>query len=641
MRTRLLRYFHLRRTPARVLVRSSFATLLALSASCGPHSGPQAGGSSGVPAPVATDCGRVCPPDFLPDPVEPVNRALWGFNRRLLVGVMLPTGRAYRSVATPPVRRSVADFTRNLTYPGRFVNHLLQGRLKGAGQETARFVCNTTFGVAGVFDVASRWGMPKSEADFGQTFTRWGWKPDAYVMLPFLGPSDDCHAAGIVADKASEPWTYSLPYVFGSYASTYNRLTDLTEEAVRFTQSEADPYAGMKYAWSYASRDGEPDWSTHGPVDPATLQTLGVAAITTRDANFASDGEEHAVRMSATGRMLKATCWLRPQRAPLVYIAPGLGSHRLSLTALSMAECLYNAGYSVCVVSSIFHPEFMEHASTSDLPAYPPRDAADLLSALTDIDRDLVRSHAAGFGRRALVGCSMGAFQAAYLSAREDAAARGSVRIDRYVAVDTPVSLLKGVACLDGFYNAPMVWPAAIRQQRINNSIHKGAKLVGFEAKPGTLPPFDGVESRFLIGMTFRLTLRDALFSSQSRHNLGVLREPLDDWRREPAYREIMHCSYRDYFFRFVVPYYRHFGVGVGDFAREGDLRSYEDRLRAQEKLRVIVNRNDFLLVGGDEEWLRSTLGRRLTVFPGGGHLGNLSSPEVQKALVGALGGLK
>ena len=72
--------------------------------------------------------------------------------------------------------------------------------------------CNTTVGVAGFIDVASKWKIPKSDADFGQTFGQWGWKPGCYIMLPIFGPSNERDTLGLAADTAANPLTYIAPY---------------------------------------------------------------------------------------------------------------------------------------------------------------------------------------------------------------------------------------------------------------------------------------------------------------------------------------------------------------------------------------------------------------------------------------------
>jgi phospholipid-binding lipoprotein MlaA len=126
-------------------------------------------------------------PESVPDPIEPLNRVIWTFNRGLLAGVVKPTARGYRFIVIKPVRTGIGNFGRNVTYPGRLINNLLQGKWAGARDETDRFLFNTVLGGAGFFDVATKWNTPKSDADFGQTFGQWGWKPGCYLMLPIFG----------------------------------------------------------------------------------------------------------------------------------------------------------------------------------------------------------------------------------------------------------------------------------------------------------------------------------------------------------------------------------------------------------------------------------------------------------------------
>jgi ABC-type transporter lipoprotein component MlaA/pimeloyl-ACP methyl ester carboxylesterase len=593
-------------------------------------------------APPAKKQQAITSPEFIADPLEPVNRGMWAVNHGILVGVMQPTGRVYRTVVPTRARESIHDFTRNITYPGRVVNHMLQGRWSGAGNESLRFLTNTTVGVAGFLDVASKWNIPKSEADFGQTFVRWGWKPSTYVMLPGLGPSDETHAFGTLADEAAEPWNYARPYVYASYGSGYNRLTDQTEKAVQFIHTESDPYVGVKDLWTYVSKEVQPDWSASAPKDPPSLQTIGVALIAPEDPKFLQHGREMSVRLPSTGRKIKFNCWLRKSNAPLVYITPGLGLHRISNTTLALAEMIYQDGYSVVTTTGIFHPEFMRNASTSELPAYPPNDCNDLLVELTEIDKLLEGKNPGMFGKRALVGFSMGGFQSLYLAAREDKAAPELMRFDRYVAINTPVDLRHGVKTLDEYYNAPKAWPAEQRQEKVNNAVHKAAALASLPPSAVGDIPLDGIESKFLIGLSFKLTLRDTVFDSQLRHNRGIIQAPLSEWRRAPAYEEIMNLNFRDYFLRFAVPYYKERGIGLDEFAREINLRTYRSKLRSNPRIRVLVNSNDFILNSSDVSWLRSTVGpSRLTVFPNGGHLGNLTSPPLRTAIAASLDGLK
>jgi ABC-type transporter lipoprotein component MlaA/pimeloyl-ACP methyl ester carboxylesterase len=614
-----------------VSLRPACVALALLLGACSPVTPPQ-------PAQAVKQADGSLMPPFMNDPLEPMNRGLWGLNRGLMSGIIEPSSRVYRAIVPQPARRSINNFTRNGIYPGRAINLMLQGRWQGVGDESLRFLCNTTAGVGGFFDVATRWKIPKAEADFGQTFYRWGWKPNAYLMLPFAGPSDDSHGLGWAFDKVAEPWSYIGPI---SYATSYNRLSDTAGETDRFMRSEPDPYAVVKYAWTYASKEEEPDWRTSGAIDLPTMETMGVVKIACQNPDFRHSGREMSVRIPSTGRRMKFNCWLQPDAAPVVYIVPGLSSHRLSQMTLAFAEHLYQNGYSVVGTTGIFHPEFMENASTTALPAYPPVDCRDLLVEMTEIDKLLERKNPGRLGKRAFVGFSMGAFQALHMAANESKHDAGLMKFDRYLAINPPVSLHHGVVRIDGFNNAPMAWPEDKRDFLAGNALHKAAKMMKMPPSDGP-PPFDRIESEFLIGLTFKLTLRDAIFSSQWRNNMGVLKTPLSKWRRDPCYEEILNYSYRDYFIKFVLPYYQTKGISLADFRREGNLINYGGKLRANPNVRVLTNRNDFLLKAEDLSWLQSTLGgKRLKVFPNGGHLGNLTTAPVQSAVLESLGGLK
>jgi pimeloyl-ACP methyl ester carboxylesterase len=263
---------------------------------------------------------------------------------------------------------------------------------------------------------------------------------------------------------------------------------------------------------------------------------------------------------------------------------------------------------------------------------------------LTEVDRQLQKKYPGRLGDKALMGYSMGALHSLFIAATAPTNNSSLLKFDRYVAINTPVRLLHGVSQLDEFYNAPLKWPTAERTDNIENTFLKVAALSKSTLKPQTSLPFDAIESKFLIGLTFRLKLRDIIYSSQRRNDQGILEELINDWRRDPVYQEILQYSYQDYFDIFVVPYYWSLGLDstAETLEKAGDLRTYEAELRANPDIRIIVNQNDFLLAGEDLEWLENTFPPvQLTVFKKGGHLGNLSNPTVQKSILGALTKMK
>src|SRR5258706_1734466 len=150
-------------------------------------------------------------PTGFDDPIETFNRAIWGFNKGFMTSVVRPASKVYRRVVVKPVRTGIGNMGKNLTYPNRLLNNMFQGNWAGMGQETERCLCNTVIGLGGFFDVATRWGVPKNDADFGQTFRKWGWKPGFYLMLPVFGPSDRRDATGLLGAAAANPMPYFFP----------------------------------------------------------------------------------------------------------------------------------------------------------------------------------------------------------------------------------------------------------------------------------------------------------------------------------------------------------------------------------------------------------------------------------------------
>ena len=598
-------------------------------------------------------------PKSVPDPIEPVNRIIFGFNNGIMTGLVKPTAKVYRLIVIKPVRTGIGNFGKNITFPGRLMNNLLQGKWNGARDETYRFCCNTTVGVAGLIDVATKWKIPKSEADFGQTFGQWGWKPRCYIMLPIFGPSNERDTLGLAADTAANPLTYVAPYSFDpanpltyfspytyiSYGILYNNLSDTVNEYARFVSAEMDAYSELQYAWTFVRENRVADFQVNGVPDAASLETLQSIFFTFKDPEFPGRGKTRSVVIPATGRKLKFTFWLQPGTAPLVLIVPGLGSHRLAESALALAELVYQNGFSAVCVSSTFNPEFMEHASTADVPAYMPVDVHDLHVALTEIAHRLEKLYPQRLGPKALMGYSMGAFQSLFVAATESTNEAPLLKFDRYIAINSPVRLLYGMSKLDEYFQAPLAWPAGERTRNIENTFLKVAALSKNSLSPQTSLPFSAIESKFLIGVTFKLILRDAIYSSQQRKNQGILEHPMRKLRRDPVYQEILQYSYHDYLEKFLTPYYWSRGIELSapdSLEKAGSLRTYAPGLQANHKIRLIVNRDDFLLPEEDLAWLKTTFAEdQLTVFEQGGHLGNLFNPAVQKSILGALAGLK
>lgn len=140
------------------------------------------------------------------DPWEGFNRKVHTFNEVADRWVLRPVARGYVKVTPDPVEQGVSNFFGNLLEVRNVLNDVLQWKWKQAGNDTGRFLINSTLGVAGVFDVARHMNLEQSDGeDFGQTLAVWGVKDGPFVVLPFLGPSTIRDTAGLPVDWMSHP----------------------------------------------------------------------------------------------------------------------------------------------------------------------------------------------------------------------------------------------------------------------------------------------------------------------------------------------------------------------------------------------------------------------------------------------------
>ena len=134
------------------------------------------------------------------DPLQPYNRAMFGFNEKLDKVVMRPVAVAYRNVTPSPVRRGIGNFFGNLGDAWSAVNDLLQLHVGYAANDILRVEVNTFFGIGGTIDIASEMGLYRHPNDFGMTLARYGVGSGPYFMLPVLGPSTIRDSGGAVVD---------------------------------------------------------------------------------------------------------------------------------------------------------------------------------------------------------------------------------------------------------------------------------------------------------------------------------------------------------------------------------------------------------------------------------------------------------
>jgi phospholipid-binding lipoprotein MlaA len=189
--------------------------------------------------------------EAIPDPLEPLNRAMFRFNDVLITDVFGPVRAVYVGVFPQDVRNGFGNFYRNLAAPVRVANALLQLKVEKAAAEVVRFLLNTTFGILGFFDVSRPfvWLNPSPE-DFGQTLGHAGAGHGFYLVLPVLGPTSLRDGVGLVADALASPTFWWAPLTPHAWAiQTHNRANTLSQYFDEYQKTKADaldPYLSFK-----------------------------------------------------------------------------------------------------------------------------------------------------------------------------------------------------------------------------------------------------------------------------------------------------------------------------------------------------------------------------------------------------------
>lgn len=197
------------------------------------------------------------------DPWEGYNRKVFAFNQGV-DKVVRPIAVGYDKIMADPVQRGVGNFFRNLDAPVTYVNQVLQGKFRQSVSTIGRFLVNSTIGLLGFFDVATKMGIPFYNEDLGQTLATWGYDNSRYLMIPFFGPSTFRDGTGRLVDSFYHP----VGRVFHGSNRWGLWIIRGIDTRARYLDQDAelnnafDPYVLMRDVWwqnrQYQIYDGDP-----------------------------------------------------------------------------------------------------------------------------------------------------------------------------------------------------------------------------------------------------------------------------------------------------------------------------------------------------------------------------------------------
>ena len=187
------------------------------------------------------------------DPLEPVNRAVFSFNDGFDRHFMRPVARGYKAITPDPGEQGVRNFFANLGDVRNLLNDLLQLKPTEALDDFGRLAINSTFGLLGVFDIATDVGLERNDEDFGQTLGYWGVPDGPYLVLPILGPSSLRDAPSLYVDYRTSPQTYAVHRQWLSNSMWALNFTSVRAELLGVSavldDVAFDRYQSLRDAW--------------------------------------------------------------------------------------------------------------------------------------------------------------------------------------------------------------------------------------------------------------------------------------------------------------------------------------------------------------------------------------------------------
>lgn len=325
--------------------------------------------------------------------------------------------------------------------------------------------------------------------------------------------------------------------------------------------------------------------------------------------------------------------------APLLFILAGLGSNPYFGVAPYLANLFHKEGFHVVILPSPMSWNFALSASRSGAPGYAPQDARDLYEVMQKTLATLRDRFSIKPASINLLAVSLGALQGAYLSVLD--ADEKKIGIAKFLLINPPVDLAYGVKKIDEWNNLASKFGRDKARQTVSKALAIVESFDGerrndpavFDLLVKKFKGFTTAEIQFLIGENLQGQLPELIYVTQAIHDQKVLNAPKDQMRAR--LEEAKSFTFTDYNQKIALPLWqKQTGdpqANLASFIRRGSLAHIVDRLRGNPKVHILHNADDFLAERKSIEALKEALGEQVTLYPYGGHLGNLWFPDNKK----------
>ena len=331
--------------------------------------------------------------------------------------------------------------------------------------------------------------------------------------------------------------------------------------------------------------------------------------------------------------------WMQKKPADLVFIVPGLGDHYRNSQAALLAEAIYNAGYSVAIISNPFCWEFTQSALTSMAPGYTRADAKDLYHHIARVLDDINEEHPGKVKDISIVGYSLGALQAAFLTRNDVIEHRLNVK--RYVLLSPPVNLIYGLTTLDKYYSIWKNWDAVTLTNNRNMAVgfYKGYSYGAL--RTDSYLPVTEEQASFVIGFMFRMSLGDVMKKIIERHPMEIFGE-VSSWKQQEFEKQLERYGFQRYVDTFLKEAHPTIFATSEPFKHVNgicSLPAMANELKQNKNIVCLHTADDFLLNDYDRNWLKRAMGDRLVMLDHGSHLGYFCMPQALDIIVNLIKG--
>ncbi len=325
---------------------------------------------------------------------------------------------------------------------------------------------------------------------------------------------------------------------------------------------------------------------------------------------------------------------LQDRPAPLIFLIAGTGAAHNGAKNVNMAKAFYKAGFHVVSLSSPTYPNFVSAASSTGVVGDAQRDAADLYRVMemiwSRLDGEI---EATSFN---LTGYSLGAFNSAYLAKLDED--RKSFNFRKVLLINPPVSLYNSISLLDrmtenipgGEDNFNEFFDKLVEGF---SKVYKEQDEIGGDFLYQAYKAMDlkDEELAALVGVSFRISSASLVFTSDVMTDYGYVKPKgleLDRYADLTEYNEVLsRLGFTDYYHEFFYPFYKDENPNLtrDQFIATASLIQIADYLRNSPKISVMHNQDDIILEPGEIDFFNEVFGDRATIYPTGGHCGNIN----------------